>query len=138
MGQNHKREYINLIESLSHDLLHDIDSSKEYLEDNGYDLKEVSKEGSDFIESLKRKKRLELAKHQQSHLAKLRKLFIEKKESITSNTITELASLLSNGNQPAYERYFNKLSKVTKEDIEQMDDEQHFLAWLENEDESKD
>ena len=63
-----KTELLRLIDTVGDDLLLNADGAETYLKDSGYDIEDLQREGINFINTLKGKSRLELAKKKRSEL----------------------------------------------------------------------
>lgn len=137
MSNSYQKEYENIHNSISEDILHDIKIVHEYLESNGYDVDKINIDGNEFINTLKRKSKYALAEIKRDKYRKFQKLF-EDLQQKSSVTINELADYFSNGDKVAFENYYNRLKQISKEDLEQIKNEQQFLNWLDRFDESND
>ena len=131
-NSNSKRELLKIFKSIEGDLLSNLDSAEEYLKESGYNIEELNSDVSSFINTLKGKARLELAKKKRYRLVEEIKKYWSKIDSqIRDKTREELIKILvsSQGEQLSFQ--FRNLEKLSNDDLLEMAKEEQLLEYIE-------
>ena len=127
-----KTELLRLIDTVGDDLLLNADGAETYLKDSGYDIEDLQREGVNFINTLKGKSRLELAKKKRSELVeKIKKYWNKIEPEFLNKTREDLIKILisSKGEQLRFQ--FRNLEKLSDDDLLEMSKEEQLLEYIE-------
>ena len=127
-----KTELLRLIDTVGDDLLLNADGAETYLKDSGYDIEDLQREGINFINTLKGKSRLELAKKKRSELVeKIKKYWNKIEPEFLNKTREDLIKILisSKGEQLRFQ--FRNLEKLSDDDLLEMSKEEQLLEYIE-------
>jgi len=127
-----KEELLKIFESIGEDLLANPENAEIYLKESGYDIEEFQKESLNFIDVLKGKSRLELARKKRNRLVEQIKNYWNKIDlQLINKSREELIKILiaSHGEQLSFQ--FRNLEKLSDDDMLEMAKEEQLLEYLE-------
>ena len=123
-----------LLEALAEAISEDEQLVDDYLKSSGKDPKEIEASGERFIQNIKGQLRYNLAREQLNRFNELKGIFLFKKNKLVESSKEKIAQVLSNGDKLSYQTYYRKLETLTEKDLEEINNEQEFLKFLEDED----
>ncbi|MCH7973854.1 MAG: hypothetical protein IH949_08210 [Bacteroidetes bacterium] len=128
-GLKNKQELDKIFKEIEGEILDNSDFAKEYLEEVGYDLNELNKKGIDFIEKMKGKARLKLAKEKRFKIVEEIKKYLSQLNKDVKMQSRQILIDILKGEQLSFQ--FRDLEKLSDEDLLEMVKEEQLLQYLE-------
>ena len=134
MREKHKniKDLEKIFKSIEDQILNDSDFAQEYLNESGYDLDELNKKGLDFIEKIKGKARLEIAKQNKNKFIEEIKNYLNQASSeIREKSREAMIEILKSKQKEQLSFQFRNFEKFSTDDLVEMISEEELLSYFE-------